>query len=650
LTLGLIVCAAILRFVSLDQIPPGLHNDEAATGIDAKRILERAVIGPYSRGIWNPDRIGPFGQPTGPIYFAAPFVALLGETVFAIRLAMAALGVASVAAVFLTLRAMFGRPIAFLAALLLCVSVWHLHFSRTAFLIISWPLLEMVVLGLFYVARRSGRLLHYALTGLALGAGVYTYNAYPVFVLAFGMFVVWIALRSDRQQLGTFTRQVALMALCAFVAALPLIFYAADSNNRYFEHPQNLSITEASQWKEGTLADRADVILDSVRHVYTDTFWRGAPDYSDGAGQTAMVDHVSLVLLAAGVIVALLHWRQPQYLCLLIMLTVLPLTSVFTVGYGSYRREFGLIPFIATLQALPLAWLWGRAAGSASAVQRFGSGAIVVLISAIIAFLNLNFYFREFPVSAATRYIFQTELTDASRYMNTLPNSTYVYYYDNRLTFDNDTRLYLAGGLNGEDRAREHTPLHTLSIALEHEPPVLFVFIGNYLGLADEVEKLYPGGLRHDEFTSDGRHQFSSYLLPAGATQAPPDNPTPISTPTRDALPGGEERDLARLDDMHRLRQALNAYFQQYGEYPTNGGAIQTLCSSRTSDAGCRLSEVLSPLPRDPSGSQDQGYFYSSNGSTYALYAYRETETVPSCADHPERLARLASVMCIHGP
>jgi len=101
---------------------------------------------------------------------------------------------------------------------------------------------------------------------------------------------------------------------------------------------------------------------------------------------------------------------------------------------------------------------------------------------------------------------------------------------------------------------------------------------------------------------------------------------------------------------MQRIQQALAAYQQKYQEFPTNGGIIQTFCSSKTSDAGCQLSEFLDPLPRDPSGSQTKGYFYSSNGVEYALYAYRESEAVPDCDEHPDDLADLVDLMCVQGP
>ena len=40
LVLGLLILAAALRFIRLDQLPPGLYHDEAYEGLDALRVLD----------------------------------------------------------------------------------------------------------------------------------------------------------------------------------------------------------------------------------------------------------------------------------------------------------------------------------------------------------------------------------------------------------------------------------------------------------------------------------------------------------------------------------------------------------------------------------------------------------------------------------
>ena len=102
---------------------------------------------------------------------------------------------------------------------------------------------------------------------------------------------------------------------------------------------------------------------------------------------------------------------------------------------------------------------------------------------------------------------------------------------------------------------------------------------------------------------------------------------------------------------MLRVQQALQAYEREHGSYPSNNGEIQTLCAYEEFDAGCKLEEQLSPIPQDPLGDENRnGYFYGSDGRTYAVYAYRETRTLPACPDTPDHLARLPGILCVTGP
>ena len=639
---GLIALALALRVTNLTHIPPGFNGDEAWTGLDAKRILDGGPIGPYVQSA--------IGQPTGPLYFAAPFVAVFGQTVFAVRFAMAILGVATVAMAYVTFRIMFDRPIATFAAFLLCVSAWHIHFSRMGFMVISWPLIELVVLALFFLALRTNRLAHYMLCGLALGAGVYTYNAYPIFLLPFGLFAVWMAWVRRRESPRRYSLGIGMLGAAAFLAALPMILFAADSKNQYFFHSQRISITRSFEWKEGGFTNRADLVLDSTRRVYTDAFWRGSPDVSDGAGTQAVVDRISLILLGLGVMLSFWRWRQPPFMVLLLMLALLPFATILTTGLGELRRTFGVAPFLAALEAIPLALLWSSTERAPRLVRSAGLGVIAAVLG-VVMFLNLSYYFREFPNSTLSQRTFSVALAGASQFMRQQPGEPYVYFYYENLGFNDEVRRYLAPDMKGEDRSREYSSSKTVTLDADRTRNVVFVFLGPYISLADDVELLYPGGVRHDEFDKNDVAEFSAYYLPPlvpGAT--PPPGFTPVPTPTREVLPGGQDRDRSRLADMQRIQQALVTYQQKYQELPTNGGAVQTFCANENRDVGCQLSEFLDPMPRNPAADPARGYFYSSNGVDYTIYAYRESDVVAQCDEHPDELADLVDLMCVKDP
>ena len=135
-----------------------------------------------------------------------------------------------------------------------------------------------------------------------------------------------------------------------------------------------------------------------------------------------------------------------------------------------------------------------------------------------------------------------------------------------------------------------------------------------------------------------------------GATAAP--GRTALPTPTAVPQVGGDVRDAARIQDLTTIQQkGLAPYKAKNGKYPDTGGGIQTLCNYTEFDKGCALKDVFPGLPNDPLGDPAQnGYWYKSDGNTYTLYARRDSNVVPECAEHPQHLNNVKSVMCVSSP
>ena len=135
-------------------------------------------------------------------------------------------------------------------------------------------------------------------------------------------------------------------------------------------------------------------------------------------------------------------------------------------------------------------------------------------------------------------------------------------------------------------------------------------------------------------------------------TAGPPPTAGPDqATATQAAQAGGEERDDIRLSDLDAVAQALALFELDKGNYPDTGGSIQSLCVFKEFDQGCDLEDVLTPLPSDPLGDPAiNGYWYVSDGATYTVYAQREADAAPECAEHPDHLKKFESVMCAQSP
>lgn len=629
---ALAAVAGSVRLVMLVDIPAGLHGDEAWTGIDAARILDEGWIGVYVKSA--------LGQASGPMYFAAPFVGLFGETVFSIRLASAVIGIATVLVTYLAVRIMFDRTVAIFSAVLLATGVWHVHYSRLAFPVISWPLLEMLTLLFLFLGIKTGKIYHFAIAGLFFGGGIYTYNAYPVFILPTALFITWIAIGlflapSGRTELlRRYAARIAVMAAVSLVVALPMIRYATDSSNEYFNHQELISVFEQEEWGRAGFVDRIDILRGNAWEFYGAAFWRGRPDEADGAGHEAMVDRVTLYFLILGAVILLARWRRPASVAVLLMVLILPVATMVTTQ-GTYRQTLGLVPFLAILAAIPLALWWEQSGRLSLGWRNISYGGIATVVG-LIAFLNLSFYFDEFPDTGVARATFSPDLTEAIGFMSELPEDQLIYFYSDRWSFNYETIRYLTSDRVGEDRSAAFG--ETTGLQPDLAQNIAYVFMAPYRGLVSDVAAQYPAGEQ-----VEGGNEFDAYLLPS--SQEP--KPTPTVEPPRAAR---RQRDAIRTQDMGAIQVVLETFAAQHGSYPDTGGGVQSLCVFLELDVGCALLDVA-PLPEDPLGdARVNGYFYASDGKSFAVYAQRETDAFPPCEGHPEFLQHFESLLCVRGP
>ncbi len=139
-----------------------------------------------------------------------------------------------------------------------------------------------------------------------------------------------------------------------------------------------------------------------------------------------------------------------------------------------------------------------------------------------------------------------------------------------------------------------------------------------------------------------------------GPTITPGPSPTstpvvPTSTPA--PPPGGQNRDVLRVQDLVTVQSALEQVRDDTGSYPNTEDTIQTLCVFTEFDRGCDLLDVLEEIPIDPLGEASiNGYWYVSDGNSYILYSQREGGSFPECLDHPEFLQDVPSLLCFSEP
>jgi 4-amino-4-deoxy-L-arabinose transferase-like glycosyltransferase len=632
--------AIVPRVIDLVGVPPGLHGDEAWTGLRARDILRGVNVGPF-------DKVHGLGQPAGMEYLTAAFVKVFGSSILTLRLPMALLGAATIPLTYWLTRETFDRATATIAAALLAVMAWHIHFSRIALPPVAWPFFEVLACVFFVRAMRSREWWEFVLSGAFLGLGVYSYSSYNIFVLAFAAFAGYWLLTQELGRARTAIVGVGVSLVVALFVALPMLHYIANHQHAYFDYPRGISIFNNDPYKHahGALG-HLHVIGDAARDFVDRVVFSAEPDFSDGVGYAPMLNMPFSVLLGLGILVALWRWRQPGAALALLVLLIVPWAGILTVRGGIIRRAVGVTPFLAILAALPLAEFLRRTKLARPAVR----GATYLTVAGVVVLIgamDLHTYFGKFPDSNVGQFVFVPDLAAASNYMHDHAGGAQVYFYADRWSFNYETRRYLAPNVDAVDRSKE---FGRYTLTADRSKDVLYIFLGSYIGRVAEVEQLYPGGTPYEERRSNGQLLFQAYYLPkANGAQPTPAVPLPTPVPTHSI--GGDVRDGRRVQDMAALNGALAKYFDKHGMFPDNGAGIQTLCSYKGDDVGCKLEEFLVPLPQDPSGdSTTNGYFYESNGSSYTIYALRESTLFPECGAKPSHLSYLPSVLCAHGP
>jgi 4-amino-4-deoxy-L-arabinose transferase-like glycosyltransferase len=505
--------AAVLRTWHLGTVPLGLHGDEAWTGLDARRVLHEGWIGPYL--------MSAVGQPIGPLYFTALLFKFMPQTTFTLRFSMALFGIATIPLAYAAFATMFNRTVAAFASLLLAVMMWHLHLSRTGFMVVAWPFFEMAVLLALWHAMRLRSVALFGVAGALTGLGIYTYNAFYLFIPLPFVAVLWTYV-PWRRRAG---RHRTLLHVATFVAAglvvsIPMLQYIVNNPSDYRYHQKLVSLTNSDQWRDADgVAGHADLVWKRAVE-WQDALINGDhADYGDGLATKhhPPVGRATFALMLAGTAVALWNWRKAEYAVVLAALVTMPWGALLTVGAGMSRRTMGLAPFVALLAALPLAWAWQRLL-RASGRRRYAA-ALVLAVPAVLGGTTTYQYFGPVQDTAAMRFIYPYQMDAASHFIAGLPPGTTVYFFSSHWSFDYETRRFIAPRAAGVDRSREfrlasrEITEDPIDLAADLSGDVAFVFLDSYLDQLDEVVGRYPGGAI-TETTKGEETLYRAYVLP----------------------------------------------------------------------------------------------------------------------------------------
>ncbi len=497
--IAILLIAALLRLYDLTNIPPGLHGDEAIQGLQARRFLADLHGGALDNFLsYNGD---PFGYPLLLLpYFNVIIFFLFGSSLFTLKLTSAIIGISTIALIYFSTREMFNVRTAFFAAILATLSYYHIHFSRMAFPLVTTPLAVSAAILFLFKALRTNKVWCFLGSGLALGAGVYSYPTYPVLFFApFIAFVAYKLVREPKVRAGC----IALVIVAFFVAAPffdmwltgPIIQGRYHSASIY----DDFAKLETPNEKAVFLTQR--IIL--VPYIF---FRSKGFDIVDALGIRPLFDPVTSVLVMLGFLLCLFAIKDEKYCLVLIfvMMAFIGMFTHFTYG-GAYRRTItGFVPMMF-MGGIGLEYVCKKLS-NAKVIRNF----LIFSLLFFVAVYTTSFYFGEFPSRNEVRSVYAHPLVKAAEYLGTAEQDRIVYFYGGQWSWNYEANRFLSADMKGEDRSGSFGSNFSIE---KKDSEVVYVFLPDYAYLLDEVKTKYPGGST-TELKENDVLVFSSYVPP----------------------------------------------------------------------------------------------------------------------------------------
>lgn len=406
----IIVVAVFFRFYKLGTIPPGLHPDEAANGQDIIRMIDNHDFRvAYDT---NGPREALFFYLQGIFVWIGTLTkwAWLYYTPLSLRIAPAIIGVLTVGAIYFLGKELFNKNVGLFAAATLAVSSWHVQFSRNGFRAILVPLVLILLFYHFVRAYRHGKLKDFALTGMWIAIGFYTYFAFRMVAIALVALLIYILIK-DRKFLSKNLKNIGWMIGAFLITLLPMIFHfiqvPADILGRASTSIFNSELNGGSPFKTlGSNIYKTAAMLN----------FKGDANWRHNVANLPMLDPLTGILMWFGVAITLKNFKKFEHYLLAFWFMALCLPEILTAeGIPHALRLVGIIPVVYLWIALGLNWITEKIKFKHALVV----GTIVLMLfSGMYTYWK---YFVKFPVAREAGEAYAEDMVNIAKDINLAP-------------------------------------------------------------------------------------------------------------------------------------------------------------------------------------------------------------------------------------
>jgi len=435
---AIVLVAGVIRFVSLDTIPPGLYFDEAIMGVEG--------LDAFETGRWKWFYPANNGREGLIVNLAGIATLLFGASAFAVRFWPALTGTITIAGVFFFSRALLlwrgpengprdeivsrararrADRIGLLAAFLMATSFWHIGLSRVGLPAAFVPCIMLWGLSLLIsawsgagTAAPTGCRLRALAGGALFGVGLHTYAAFRFApFVALLLIVIECARRSGRPR--AIRRSVEITAIwfaSAVLTALPMLLY-------FMRHPHAF-VERASQVSVFSSPEPLRILVDSaiktllMLHVRGDPNWRhniaGSPEIHPLVGLCWLVGVWHFARRrgperdspAAGIV--LLAWH---------VLLLAP-SALTWEGTPHAMRAIGAVPAVMIMAALGADEIGARLRTRKAYASAF-AGVVI-----LAGFHDVGRYFGPWAGNPVTASAFARPYVEVAKFVRALPAGT----------------------------------------------------------------------------------------------------------------------------------------------------------------------------------------------------------------------------------
>lgn len=279
LSLAIFLVALAVRGWDVGNIPGTLSGDEGRFGVEIRHVLAGTINNPFSTG-W-------LSVPTMTFFYNAPSVALLGNTMFALRIPWALMGALNVLTVFWLATRLQGPAVGVVTACLLALYHYHIHFSRLGINNIADPFFTALALLLLFRAYDERSLADWVLCGVVTGVGQYFYFGARFIAIVVVASIGCLALRDGRRFWRQHGRGLLSGLGGALVTTAPIIQYALRYPDIYNARVNQTGLIQSGLLDRMVAASGESpwlILLDQLKraalafNAYPDrTAWYGLP-------------------------------------------------------------------------------------------------------------------------------------------------------------------------------------------------------------------------------------------------------------------------------------------------------------------------------------------------------------------------------------